>query len=209
MEKKNRVNLKYPYNSIRFLILSIIIFTTFILFISASIIVNASQTNSSTQNSVLPGTVDKTDPATGWKIATDIRSNINFTIKYPPGWDEASDYCVKPPTSKGLTLSSACLRLIIITDQLPPDDESSIGRDIVLTSETSITIQGYKAIRKIYSLPDDPENIPDTYQLWIYDKDHPFILVIGWIGADTDTKTAERFVQILDHMANTLQLHKK
>ena len=186
----------------------------FLIFVSALIAVRASQNKILLYDSPFKG-VPTIIPSAGpdqtvkWNVASDFRSEVEFTIKYPPGWDENSDYCIKPPNPNNYELSANCLRLVIMTDKLLSDDGSSMGRDLFLTSQTQTVIDGYRAIRKIYSLGDNPkEDVADTYHLWIYNNERPIMLVIGWIGVDTDGKTAAKFIRTLDQMVGTLKIKK-
>lgn len=154
-----------------------------------------------------PSPTPASDPTANWKTFSDNRPNIDFGFKYPPRWNDPSYHCNTPPNPKNLDLSPNCIQTVIFTDQIDQFSNDD-GRDLVVISEAQLRINGYKAVRQIFSTSLDSE-IPDTYELWVYDAfDQPFFLYVAWIGAGTDKQTAEQFVQILDREIRTLQLRR-
>jgi len=145
-----------------------------------------------------------TDETANWKTYTD--NERGFLLKYPPDWDNAFDYCSTPVNANSNELSANCIKTVIFTSDIPSEN-ADLGRDLVLTSTTNIKISGYNAKREIFSLPDD--NTPDTYQVWIYKNNKPFILWLSYIGVNTSKKQADAFVNILNKILSTFKFLDK
>jgi hypothetical protein len=184
--------------------------TAFGLFFSSPFgLTNPQDPNAEKRPTIQPPSSSPTPEApANWKSFSENRSNVDFSFRYSQDWDDPFEHCKIPPSSRGFGLSPKCLKVVIITEDLP--DESALpGRDIVLSSTTQKVVNGFNAKRKLYTLEGDPLNTPDTYELWIYDNGQPIMLLVAWIGEGTDLKTANDFVQHLDRMVNTLQLRRR
>ena len=154
----------------------------------------------------VPSATSTPEATVNWKNFSDKRRNIDFSFKYPHDWGDPSYYCKAAPDPKNLELSPGCLKTVIFTDQID-QLSNDYGRDLVLLSESQLKVSGFDATRRVYATPDS--SVPDTYELWVYDSAaSPFFVYVAWIGADTDQKTAEGFVQILDKEVRTLQLRR-
>ncbi len=142
---------------------------------------------------------------TNWKSASYQRSGVSFAFKYPPDWNSALENCSAASTSRSFELPAGCIKTDIITEDIPSENTPP-DRNIVLTSESNLTVGGYQAKRKIFSFPGEG---PDTYLVWVYDKGQPIMLYIGWIGGGTDSLTRQGFVHKFDTMITTLELQKR
>ncbi|HKB88055.1 MAG TPA: hypothetical protein VKC53_00230 [Patescibacteria group bacterium] len=192
------------------------LFATAILSLLAGslVLVHASQNNADSifQSLQYNNLVDPSNTSftSGWKTASDVRSNLGFSLKFPSTWSDGFDHCVKPQSSIYFDLPAGCIKTVIFTDNLPDRDVSTLSGDRAVISTTQTKVNEFRAIRKIYTLIGDDTKTPVTYELWIYDKDyHPFVLVLSSIGVNTDKETAESFIETLDKMVNTLQLQRK
>lgn len=143
-----------------------------------------------------------TGETANWKTYTD--NERGFSYKYPSTWNDL-DYCSTQPTPGANELSANCIKTVIFTNNLP-DENAESGRDLVVVSSTNIKVGGLNAKRKILTLPDNKDE-PDTYEVWIYKNDKPFILWLTWIGTDTKKSQKEFFVHILDQILSTFRFN--
>lgn len=145
--------------------------------------------------------------ASDWKTFSQQRKTLRYSEKYPSNWEKAYYHCNTQPTEGLLDLAPSCVKTVIFTENIPADDESGNGRKLKLVSKTKAVVQGYTVLRKIYTM-SGREDTPDTYQVWFYDKDRPFMLFLAWIGAGTDSDTANAYVHIFDNMVSSIQLQR-
>lgn len=158
------------------------------------------------QVSASPSSMGKTDITAGWKttVANDLPKVI-FSHKYPSEWSSPYDHCNTNAVSNSLELPGNCIKIVIFTDFIPSEDQPVLD-NITLTSSSQITVSGFQAKRKIWSYSTGELN---TYELWIYDKGQPIMLWLAWIGVRTTPETEADFIQKLDAMVGTLDLHRQ
>lgn len=209
-KSKQNIIIKVIHRHVRVLLLLIAIVSV----VSTLLVIHASPSSTPptslfnsipTTEALNPNNIEQT---ADWKVNSVTRKTLNFTIKSPAQWEQAFDHCDIAPEANGFNLAPSCVKIVVFTDRIPAEGESGNGRKLKLVSKTKATVQGYTVLRKIYA--DQSNDVtPDTYQVWFYDNNRPFMLVLAWIGVGTDAQTANEFVHKLDSMVSTLQLQKK